>query len=159
MRSRRKRSIEKKEALKKAAVELFSTKGFHNTSSNEIAKKANVSIGTFYSYFVDKIKHLCKNGSELKEAIDTAVRECIKEGVLTDQLTYLGSEVMGMFATEFDMDEAVKVWKEEAREEGLEEGREELPQARPKITVQFSRLRNLKIILKTVEPLNRRENF
>ena len=30
-----------------------------------------------------------------------------------------------MFATEFDMDEAVKVWKEEAREEGLEEGREE----------------------------------
>ena len=78
-----------------------------------------------YSYFVDKIKHLCKNGSELKEAIDTAVRECIKEGVLTDQLTYLGSEVMGMFATEFDMDEAVKVWKEEAREEGLEEGREE----------------------------------
>lgn len=78
-----------------------------------------------YSYFVDKIKYLCKNGSELKEAIDTAVRECIKEGVLTDQLTYLGSEVMGMFATEFDMDEAVKVWKEEAREEGLEEGREE----------------------------------
>ena len=30
-----------------------------------------------------------------------------------------------MFATEFNMDEAVKVWKEEAREEGLEEGREE----------------------------------
>ena len=78
-----------------------------------------------YSYFVDKIKHLCKNGSALKEAIDTAVRECIKEGVLTDQLTYLGSEVMGMFATEFDMDEAVKVWKEEAREEGLEEGRKQ----------------------------------
>ena len=51
---KQKRSIEKKEALKKAAVELFSTKGFHNTSSNEIAKKANVSIGTFYSYFVDK---------------------------------------------------------------------------------------------------------
>ena len=75
-----------------------------------------------YSYFVDKIKHLCKNGSELKEAIDIAVRECIKEGVLTDQLTYLGSEVVGMFATEFNMDEAVKVWKEEAREEGLEEG-------------------------------------
>ena len=72
-----------------------------------------------------KIKHLCKHGIELQEAIDTAVRECIKEGVLTDQLTYLGSEVMGMFATEFDMDEAVKVWKEEAREEGLEEGREE----------------------------------
>ena len=29
---KQKRSIEKKEALKKAAVELFSTKGFHNRS-------------------------------------------------------------------------------------------------------------------------------
>jgi AcrR family transcriptional regulator len=28
--------------------------GYHNTSSNEIAKKADVSIGTFYSYFKDK---------------------------------------------------------------------------------------------------------
>ena len=36
---KQKRSIEKKEALKKAAVELFSTKGFHNTSSNEIGKQ------------------------------------------------------------------------------------------------------------------------
>lgn len=51
---KQKRSIEKKEALKRAAIELFSTKGFHNTSSNEIAKRADVSIGTFYSYFTDK---------------------------------------------------------------------------------------------------------
>lgn len=51
---KQKRSIEKKEALKKAAVELFSEKGYHNTSSNEIAQRANVSIGTFYSYFTDK---------------------------------------------------------------------------------------------------------
>lgn len=51
---KQKRSIEKKKALKKAAMELFSTKGFHNTSSNEIAKNAGVSIGTFYSYFTDK---------------------------------------------------------------------------------------------------------
>lgn len=37
---KQKRSIEKKEALKKAAVELFSTKGFHNTSSNEDCKES-----------------------------------------------------------------------------------------------------------------------
>ncbi len=91
------------------------------------------------------------------------MRECIKEGVLTDQLTYLGSEVMGMFATEFDMDEAVKVWKEEAREEGLEEGREEgrkqgIREGRLEGQSE-GRLGIIKIILKTVEPLNRRENF
>ena len=49
-----KRSIEKKQRIKDAAFELMAQNGYHNTSSNEIAKKADVSIGTFYSYFKDK---------------------------------------------------------------------------------------------------------
>ncbi len=48
------RSKEKKQRIKDAAVILMSEKGYHSTSSNEIAKKADVSIGTFYSYFKDK---------------------------------------------------------------------------------------------------------
>ena len=48
------RSIEKKNQIKQAALELFSDKGYHKTSSNEIAKKAGISIGTFYAYFSDK---------------------------------------------------------------------------------------------------------
>ena len=48
------RSIEKKQRIKDAAVILMSEKGYHSTSSNEIAKKADVSIGTFYSYYKDK---------------------------------------------------------------------------------------------------------
>ena len=51
---KQKRSIEKKEAVKNAALELFSTGGYHKTTTNEIAKKAGVSIGTLYSYFPDK---------------------------------------------------------------------------------------------------------
>ena len=49
-----KRSIEKKQRIKDAAFELMAEKGYHNTSSNEIARKADLSIGTFYSYFKDK---------------------------------------------------------------------------------------------------------
>lgn len=48
------RSIEKKQRIKDAAIKLMSEKGYHSTSSNEIAKAADVSIGTFYSYFKDK---------------------------------------------------------------------------------------------------------
>ena len=48
------RSIEKKQRIKDAAIKLMSEKGYHSTSSNEIAKEADVSIGTFYSYFKDK---------------------------------------------------------------------------------------------------------
>ncbi len=49
-----KRSIEKKTKIIGAGIELFSKKGFHNTSSTDIANEANVSIGTFYAYFKDK---------------------------------------------------------------------------------------------------------
>ena len=51
---KQKRSIEKKQRIKDAAMKLMSEKGYHQTSSNEIAKEAGVSIGTFYSYFKDK---------------------------------------------------------------------------------------------------------
>lgn len=51
---KQKRSIEKKQRIKEAAIKLMSEKGYHSTSSNEIAKEAEVSIGTFYSYYKDK---------------------------------------------------------------------------------------------------------
>ncbi|HOJ13921.1 MAG TPA: TetR/AcrR family transcriptional regulator [Deltaproteobacteria bacterium] len=37
-----------------AGLRLFGEKGLAGTSSNEIARRAGVSIGTFYSYFKDK---------------------------------------------------------------------------------------------------------
>ena len=48
------RSIEIKRKIKLAAQTLFSEKGYHNTSSNEIVRAAGVSIGAFYSYFPNK---------------------------------------------------------------------------------------------------------
>ncbi len=49
-----KRSQEKKEKIKNVAIKLFSEKGYHNVSTNEIAKNASISIGTLYNYFSDK---------------------------------------------------------------------------------------------------------
>lgn len=48
------RSKETKNKIMKAAIRLFSEKGYNNTSSNEIAIKSEVSIGSFYAYFKDK---------------------------------------------------------------------------------------------------------
>ncbi len=48
------RSRERKIRVMEAALELFAQKGMNGTSSNEIAEKAGVSIGTFYSYFENK---------------------------------------------------------------------------------------------------------
>lgn len=37
-----------------AALELFTTKGFHDTSISNITRKAGLAKGTFYLYFKDK---------------------------------------------------------------------------------------------------------
>lgn len=51
---KQKRSIKLKEKILSTALHIFSNKGFHNTTTNEIAREADVSVGSFYSYFVDK---------------------------------------------------------------------------------------------------------
>jgi AcrR family transcriptional regulator len=45
---------EKKKKLFDAALELFTTKGFHDTSISNIVRKAGLAKGTFYLYFKDK---------------------------------------------------------------------------------------------------------
>lgn len=49
-----KRSIEKKEKIIQAGFELICEKGYYNTNTAEIAKKAGVSTGIVYQYFKDK---------------------------------------------------------------------------------------------------------
>lgn len=45
---------QKRERLLNKAYELFTTKGFTNTSISDIVENANVAKGTFYLYFKDK---------------------------------------------------------------------------------------------------------
>lgn len=48
------RSILTKEKILNAALALFCEKGYYQTTTNEIAKRAQVSIGSLYAYFQDK---------------------------------------------------------------------------------------------------------
>jgi AcrR family transcriptional regulator len=48
------RSVKTKEKILDAAYQLFCSKGYYKTTTNEIAKVADVSIGSLYSYFKDK---------------------------------------------------------------------------------------------------------
>jgi AcrR family transcriptional regulator len=49
-----KRSIEKKKRILDAAFEVFSRQGYNGSSTLDIAKAADISVGTLYSYFQDK---------------------------------------------------------------------------------------------------------
>ena len=51
---RQKRSLEKLKMIKEAALTVFTEKGYFAATTNEIAKRAGLSIGTLYSYYRDK---------------------------------------------------------------------------------------------------------
>ncbi len=51
---RQQRSIETKQKLIEAGLELFREKGYFQTNAKEIAKTAGVATGSFYSYYTDK---------------------------------------------------------------------------------------------------------
>lgn len=47
-------SIEKKQKIINAGLQVFSEKGYYNTTTAEIAQIAGVSTGIVYNYFKDK---------------------------------------------------------------------------------------------------------
>lgn len=51
---KQKRSMEMKEKILSSAMVLICEKGFFQMTTNEIAKEAGISIGSLYSYFLDK---------------------------------------------------------------------------------------------------------
>lgn len=64
-----KREIRKKE-LMKTAYELFITKGYENTSVDEIIAKAGIAKGTYYYHFESKEQML-------EEIINMMIDECV----------------------------------------------------------------------------------
>jgi len=68
---KQKRGIESREKIIRVAMALIAEKGYHKTNTLEMATRAEVAIGTFYSYFNNKkevfieiIKRIFKNISE-----------------------------------------------------------------------------------------------
>lgn len=74
---RQQRAKIKKSAIVQAAYDLFCEKGYHQTNTAEIAKRAGVSTGIVYSYFVDKhdilvkvvMRYLCQLEEQLQEIL------------------------------------------------------------------------------------------
>jgi predicted transposase/invertase (TIGR01784 family) len=78
-----------------------------------------------YSAFVTIVGGYEAGGLPRVEAIEKAVYECAKGGIMETYLRLRGSEVRNMLITEWDNDEAVEVAREEGVEEGIERGRGE----------------------------------
>jgi hypothetical protein len=95
-------------------------KGFNE----EMLKKSETLFG--YSFFVNLARQYIDAGHELEEAIRQAVVDCVEKDVLADFLRTYSGEVINMLTTEFKLEDALQVWKEEGIEEGIEKGIEKM---------------------------------
>lgn len=69
------RSIESRKKINNAAYELFAEKGYYNTNTKEIARRAGVSVGNFYNYYKDKGELYCELVNEYAQASANALSQ------------------------------------------------------------------------------------
>jgi AcrR family transcriptional regulator len=67
---REKRMAERRDQILRAAAQKFAEKGFHNTTTKEIAEAADVAEGTIYNYFKNKDDLLIAMMNHLSESDD-----------------------------------------------------------------------------------------
>ena len=75
-----------------------------------------------YSTLVNKIKNGLSEGLNLGESMTKAVNFCINNDIMKDYLQEKGKEVFSMFRMEWNIDDAMEAWKEEAHDEGMAQG-------------------------------------
>ena len=87
----------KRERIKKAALEIFSSQGYANTTVQQIAERARVGKGTFYIYFATKeelltdllIEGLTNMGQHIERKIRTLQGSAAKlRAIGREQLRY-----------------------------------------------------------------------
>jgi len=100
---RQARSLEKRTRLKRAGLALFGERGYEKTSVDEIARRANLAVGSFYQHFRSKrqlllalmdelLQHLSQLEFRPRGAADAGamVRDLLARAFARD-LRYLGA--------------------------------------------------------------------
>ena len=75
-----------------------------------------------YAQFIAKIREYLEEKGNIEEAVDLAIDECIKHGILEDILQEDREEVRSMLLTEYDEQVHIKNEKEISYEEGERAG-------------------------------------
>ena len=95
-----------------------------NQGSNpELMKKCRTPRE--YSEFVARVRKCVKEEASLVDAVERAVTECIRDGILEDFLRKQRSEVVAMSILEYDREEELKKLRDAEYENGKTDGKAE----------------------------------
>jgi AcrR family transcriptional regulator len=145
------RSLEKRARLKEAGLALFGEKGYESTSVDEIARRAELAVGSFYQHFRSKRQLLLALVDELLEKLsrldlsprgNQGVRENLRAVLgraFAHDLRYLGAYRAWQEAVLSDPNlarkqEAIHEWTT-GRAERLFEALQSLPGARKGVDI------------------------
>jgi AcrR family transcriptional regulator len=94
------RSQARFEAVLKAALHLFASRGYENTSMREIAREAKMPIATVYQYFPMKLAIVremwTRYTSTITETLEAGIRNFLKNG--TDDSNHLNEIIIDKMA-------------------------------------------------------------
>ena len=89
-----------------------------NVGHNEELLKACKTLGD-YSEYVSRVRRYAEE-SPIEDAVDRAIDECIREGILKDFLEKNRAEAKSMSIYEYDQEAHIRMEREDAFEEGRE---------------------------------------
>ncbi|UOY91250.1 TetR/AcrR family transcriptional regulator [Ectobacillus sp. JY-23] len=105
--------MKRREQMVKGAVQLFKQKGFHRTTTREIAKAAGFSIGTLYEYIrtKDDVLYL------VCDSIYDNVKERLEQALSLDKVSVLSlrQAIANYFKVMDELQEEVLIMYQEAR--------------------------------------------
>lgn len=91
-----------------------------NPGYNESLKKVCKSLSDYMEY-TSRIRKYAKEMS-IEEAVERAITECIREGILADFLSKNRAEAKHMSIYEYDAEKHIRMEREDARADGIAEG-------------------------------------
>lgn len=97
-RTRAEMRTETREVVRRAALELFSTVGYDETTTSAIAKRAGVAAGTVFVYATDKPDLL---NMVMHDLLDEVVAErfaTLPEGLLLERFVHIFRGIFAMYA-------------------------------------------------------------
>ena len=75
-----------------------------------------------YAQFVDRVRRMIAETGALESAVDRAVKDCIRDGILENFLSSHRAEVLDVILTDYNEQEYIAMEREEAWEDGKSEG-------------------------------------
>ena len=112
-------TVKSKEAQLELTAVLLNINRDHNRELMEACRDLKD-----YAEYVDRVRKYAREQS-LSEAVERAITECIREGILKEFLEKNRGEVKKMSIYEYDQEKHIRMERQDAWEDGVLEGRRE----------------------------------